>query len=574
MCELKRFISGQASFCAFSMFLLLFVSGSLYADVTATGSQSPVNPVTPGINPVYTITITNLDPSGGVFPSIEIQHNGIDISAAFISVPSTFNCSADGIFFCDQVLASATQSYQFQWATTPLEGDYPLTFIVDCGGECLGDSVAITTSVSFAPDAPSLPALTESEQAVNESLQSACDNLLSDSFVASTVGENNLREACLALQNVDDATLANAVIQLTPKQGPAQGTSTIEANNRQFDNITSRMAALRGGASGLSFNGLNLQYQDLSLPGSLFVNHSDAPSGGSAGEDGPLLIGNYGFFINGSVSFGDKASTSNELGFDVDTTGITAGMDYRYSDKFIAGGALGYVNNETDFDSNSGNMDVDGFTLSVYSTYYHDENTYLDAIFSMGWNDFSNSRSLSIGSGSPTAEVKGDSDGQEYSLSVGGGYDFYHENISFGPLVRINYIKADIDSYAESTTTGFELDYASQDVESLTTTLGGQISYAISTSKGIFTPQLIFEWAHEFKNDSRFITASFLYDTSGAALPFNLQTDDPERNYLNLGVGLSATFAAGKSAFIFYETNLQRDDIDVDTISAGLRLTF
>lgn len=574
MCKLSCFISKRILSGVFLLFLLLAASGSLYANVSATGSQSPLNPITPGVNPVYTITITSLVSTSERFPEISIELDGVDISGSFTAVPSTFNCSEDGIFFCDSLPGGATQSYQFQWATTPLEGNYPLTFIVGCGVECSGNNVNITTTVAFPTELPVLPTLTESEQSVNESLKSACASLTSETFVASSVGESNLREACLALQGADDATLANAVIQLTPKQGPAQGTSTIEANNRQSDNIASRMSALRGGASGMSLSGLNLQYKQLSLPASLFVNSSDLPSGGSAGEDTPLLIGKLGFFINGSVSFGDKASSSNELGFEVDTTGLTMGMDYRFSDRFIAGGAIGYVNNETEFDSNSGNMDVDGFTLSAYSTYYHDENSYLDAIFSLGWNDFNNSRSVTIGSSFPAANVNGDSEGQEYSLSIGGGYDFYHENLSFGPLVRINYIKADIDSYAESTTTGFELEYDSQDVESLTTTVGGQVSYAISTSKGIFTPQLLFEWAHEFKNDSRFITASFLYDTSSSSLPFRLQTDDPERDYFNLGAGVSATFAAGKSAFIFYETNLQRDDIDLDTISAGVRLTF
>lgn len=565
----RHFIAKRILACTASFVLLFIISGSLYADVTATGSQSPQNPVTPGVNPTYTITVTNLDPSTDTFPNITIQLGGVDISAAFTST----SCSADGIFFCGPLAASATANYQFQWNTAPLEGDYPMTFIVNCGS-CVGDSVAITTSVSNNINLQVPPGLNESEREVGESLQSACSALTGGTDVAGSEAENNLREACLALDNADDATLASAVGQLTPKQGPAQGTSSIEANNRQFDNISSRMASLRSGVTGISVTGLNMQYAALSLPGSLFAMQSDTPSGGSAGEDGPLLIGKLGVFINGSVSFGDKASSSNELGFDVDTTGLTFGADYRFSDKFIAGGAIGYVDNETDFDSNSGSMDVDGYTLSAYGTYYHDENSYLDAIFSVGWNDFSNTRTINVGSGFPVAEIKGDSKGQEFSLSVGGGYDFYHESFSFGPVARINYIKADIDSYAESSLTGFELDYRSQDVESLTSTLGGQLSYAISTSNGIFTPQLIFEWAHEFKNDSRFITASFLYDTSSTPLPFNLKTDGPERDYFNLGAGLSATFAAGKSAFIFYEKNLQREDIELDTISAGLRLTF
>jgi outer membrane lipase/esterase len=239
------------------------------------------------------------------------------------------------------------------------------------------------------------------------------------------------------------------------------------------------------------------------------------------------------------------------------------------------GGAIGYADNETVFDRNRGSMDVDGYTLSVYSTYYHDENSYLDAIGSVGWSDFTNRRAFDSGTASiPEVEVKGDTKGQKYALSIGGGYDFYHKGLSFGPAARLNYINAGIDSYAESSSTGFEFDYDSQDVESLTSMLGGQLSYAISTSNGIFTPQLLFEWAHEYKDNSRFITARFLYDPSSTPLPFNLQTDDPDRDYFNLGVGLSATFAAGKSAFIYYETELQREEINLDTISAGFRLTF
>ena len=556
---------------AFSFTLLFMISGLSYAEVLVSGSQSPQNPVSEGVNPIYTITVTNLDPSADIFPDISIQQGGVEVSAAFTT---TSNCGLDGIFFCGSLAASATTNYQFQWSTAPLEGDYPLTFTVNCNG-CVGDSVSITTSVLIPPDFPELPTLTESEQEVYGSVQSACSAFAGVPEEEDSQGESNLRQACLALDGADDVTLAGAVSQFTPKQGPAQGTSSVEANNRQFDNISTRMASLRSGVSGISVDGLYLQYAELTLPGSLFANQSDSPSGGSAGEDDTLLIGNLGVFINGSVSFGDKATSTNELGFDVDTTGLTVGVDYRFSDKLIAGGAIGYVNNETDFDSNRGGMDVDGYTLSAYSTYYHDENSYLDAIFSMGWNDFSNRRSVDTGIISiPVAEVNGDSDGQEYALSIGGGYDFYHQNLSFGPVARINYIKADIGSYAESSSTGFELAYESQDIESLTSILGGQLSYAISTPSGIFTPQLTFEWAHEFMQDSRFITARFLYDTSSTPLPFNLQTDDPERNYFNLGVGLSATFAAGKSAFIFYETNLQRDDIELDTISAGLRLTF
>ena len=583
----KRILS-----CTVSFVLLFIISGSLYANVTVDPViQSPPNPVTEGVNPVYDIKVTNRDTQiSDIF--IAIQRDGVNDSGSFISLTDICRAGVnnDGIngFDCGQLAAISTFKYQFQWNTPPLAGEYPLEFVVECfSGDviCNGQTVAIfpPTIVVSEPDPPPEPipppgfpeltGLTDSEQEVYESFQSACSSVIGDTPVDGVEGVNNLREACEALLNTDSATLTNAVIQMTPKQGPAQGTTSVETNKRQFDNITSRMAALRSGATGMSVAGLTLQYQELSLPASLFTTHSDTPSGGSAGSDDTLLIGKLGIFINGSVSFGDKASSSNEIGFDLDTKGLTVGVDYRFTDKFVLGGAIGYADSETDFDNNRGSMDVDGYSLSVYSTYYHDENTYLDAIGSVGWSDYTNSRAFDTGTGS-IPEVKGDTNGQKVALSIGGGYDFYHKGLSFGPVARINFFNAGIDSYAESSSTGFEFDYDSQDVESLTSILGGQLSYAISTSNGIFTPQLLFEWAHEYKDDSRFITARFVYDTSSTPLPFNLQTDDPDRDYFNLGVGLSATFAEGKSAFIFYETNLQREDINLDTISAGLRLTF
>ena len=74
----------------------------------------------------------------------------------------------------------------------------------------------------------------------------------------------------------------------------------------------------------------------------------------------------------------------------------------------------------------------------------------------------------------------------------------------------------------------------------LTTVLGGRASYAISTGLGVLLPQVRIEWEHEFKNDSRLLTARFVNDPLLQPIPFT--TDNPDRNYANLGVSLSATF--------------------------------
>ena len=51
---------------------------------------------------------------------------------------------------------------------------------------------------------------------------------------------------------------------------------------------------------------------------------------------------------------GKRDNTAQTPGFDFDTAGLTAGIDYRYSDTFVFGLALGYNRNNTDITRDRG----------------------------------------------------------------------------------------------------------------------------------------------------------------------------------------------------------------------------
>ena len=55
---------------------------------------------------------------------------------------------------------------------------------------------------------------------------------------------------------------------------------------------------------------------------------------------------------------------------------------------------------------------------------------------------------------------------------------------------------------------------------------------------------------------------------------FTVATDEPDRNYYNVGLGLAAQFARGRSAFISYETVLGRTAVANNAVTAGLRFEF
>lgn len=83
----------------------------------------------------------------------------------------------------------------------------------------------------------------------------------------------------------------------------------------------------------------------------------------------------------------------------------------------------------------------------------------------------------------------------------------------------------------------------------------------------------MFEWEHEYQDDSRIVTANFAADpTPSDDTLIKIRTDSPDRDFFNLGFGLSAVFPRGVSSFIYYETVLGLDDIVAHFITGGLRI--
>jgi outer membrane lipase/esterase len=107
---------------------------------------------------------------------------------------------------------------------------------------------------------------------------------------------------------------------------------------------------------------------------------------------------------------------------------------------------------------------------------------------------------------------------------------------------------------------------------SLTTVLEASAAYAIGTPWAVLQPTMLAEWAHEYLDNSRLISGTLIADPVQTV--FGVPTNNPDRNYFNLGAGLTATFARGISAFFFYETVLGRDNFTAHSFTAGARFEF
>ena len=419
--------------------------------------------------------------------------------------------------------------------------------------------------------------LTDNEQSLAEVLDDVCTDLFQrDTAQGLTdANEQDLLNTCNQIQLApDDETAAEAIALLTPTQASAAGSASVRIASSMAGNIGARLMALRKNSNtSLNVAGLDFTYDGKTIPsGSLAQSWVDGElRGGAAGDAN--LASPWGMFINGEVSFGDKSDSENEAGFDFEIPSLTVGVDYRYSNEMVFGAALGYSNTQADFNDDAGDLDLENINLSVYGTYYNLNGFYIDGLVKLGFNNFQTNRKLS------TAQTaQGDTDGNDFAINLSGGFNKNKGGTSYGAYARASYLQLDIDGYSETASdpnaagAGSILMFGSQSIDSLITVAGATVSHAISTERAVIVPQLTLEWEHEFADDAREISASFVFDPNNQF--FEISTDSPDRDYLNLGIGFSMVTKGGKSAYLIYERKIDQTDIEQNTIKGGLRFEF
>ncbi|MCP4369049.1 MAG: autotransporter outer membrane beta-barrel domain-containing protein [Deltaproteobacteria bacterium] len=362
-------------------------------------------------------------------------------------------------------------------------------------------------------------------------------------------------------------------------------------SNQTINIIRKNMEEIRrGGTNRIRLDSLSVYMDGKKFPTGIFADlltDGGEPLEESAGKTS--FFRKFGVFVNGTIGFGDNDKTALEPGFHFNSYELTGGIDYRFTDSFAMGLVLDYTNSDIDIDSTGGHLDTDGYSASIFGTYYVKDKFYIDGIAGLGITEFDLGRNVyfpiaSPGGGTTVASqrMNSDTEGLQKTISLGCGYNFDYKAFKFGPFGRVNYIRVDIDSFREHPSgpggagSELRLKVDSDDVKSLATAFGFQASYTVKTWWSLLptlTPQARLEWMHEFENDRRRITANFIED---ASVKFATLTNRPDKNFLNFNIGLMATFAGNrsKSAFIDYKTIIGLDDFTSHKITFGFQMDF
>jgi outer membrane autotransporter protein len=303
-----------------------------------------------------------------------------------------------------------------------------------------------------------------------------------------------------------------------------------------------------------------------------------ANKGGSAGaEASTTLTEGLNVYFSGQGEVLNRKTSTFEGGYNSNIWGVTTGADYQFAPWMLGGVALNFNQWSGDFKGNGGNFQTDSYGPTVYASFYPLDGFFADVSFRYSAKNFEKSRFASFTdfgqlktSSSPTSNSGGD------QLESGAliGYDLSVKNFTIGPRLAVNYRDLSMNGYTEKGTSGLELRYLKDSINSLQTSVGIQVSAAFSTSFGVLIPQITGDWTHEYEFNQRSISVQFAQDLRPAPTTFSYQTDRPDRDFFHVGTGIVAVLPKGFQSYINFEALLGHSYLNNYVGTVGVRLGF
>lgn len=218
-----------------------------------------------------------------------------------------------------------------------------------------------------------------------------------------------------------------------------------------------------------------------------------------------------------------------------ETFGGNVGIEFHLNPEWSIGVGVGGSSSDVDMGS-AGSADIDTVAISPYISYYRTDafgyaDFWGDLLYSYGMHSIDTRRNTGggIASGSPDADT--------HTLELTMGVNFGEEDFVHGPYVGMRYITGTVDAYTE---VGPGATYfGEQDLDSLVSILGYQVSWKLRGKSGYWVPQLRVAWEHEFEDGN----------VNGFGIPVDVYDED----LAVIGANLSYYFDNGWNLGIEYE---------------------
>lgn len=377
------------------------------------------------------------------------------------------------------------------------------------------------------------------------------------------------------VRRVATLVLENNLLAIAPDETTALAFVAPRIATGQRDNLAQRQAAMRAGAApGFSTDGLTLRGNGVplslsALPAVLGVDDDES----AANEERRTLLGGtrLGLWVNGTIGRGDRDRGRTGTGFESDLHEVTAGLDYRFTDRFFAGAALGFSRFDGDFERNQGSLEGDARSLYVYGGYSLANGLAFDASLGSLRTDYTQRRVIELyaldaaGTGYTSLGrdiARGNLDVNQVTASLGATWTIMRQAWTIAPQAQFSLIRTDYDAFTETGPSDFNLSYAKRSGNARSFSFGSYFDRTFATSVGAFRPYLRTLWYVD-SDSARDLVASFAQaNDDGTRTPISLGMDAPDRRYGSAEIGLGFSRPIGTRTVDFNAGYLQMFGFD------------
>lgn len=365
---------------------------------------------------------------------------------------------------------------------------------------------------------------------------------------------SGLNEACFQLAGLaasgSISEVQQAVAEITPEEVLMQRRMMSEQSRGQTSRVYSSQSLLRQGINP-SFVVLNGQ-----------VVPMQSYKGEAASSD---QVSPWALFGSVHIDRAEHDQTSLESGYESDAYGITAGLDYRLNEAMHVGAALDWTTQEIDYDDNAGDLESDFYNLTGYFSWFFDGFTW-DVQFGYAMGDISMARNMTFPT---TSTISADTDSDQFNLSTQIDWSYNYGSWTGRPFLRLDYLTTSVDGYTEDGSNPWAMEVGDQDLDQLTTSLGADVTYAWSTSWGVFLPS--FKISMMSESASEYEPVSFkLAGDGGSSSEFSLTPETEDDLFFQYDLGAVFVMKGGLSSFLSVQFISGYENLDAYQISGGV----
>lgn len=257
-------------------------------------------------------------------------------------------------------------------------------------------------------------------------------------------------------------------------------------------------------------------------------------------------LGPFAIWTGGFVNFGER--DTGRLDLDYTLVGVSGGIDYRFSERLVAGFGVGYGRDRTDVGDKGTESHATAYSAAFYGSYRPFDNLFVDALVGGSVLNFDSMRFVAA-DGDLT---DGKRNGNQLFASLTAAYEIRRKTWLVSPYGRLEISRSWLDGYSEGGDSTYRLSYGGQTADSAAGVIGVRANYSFDYEWGRLAPGVRAEYAHDFRGSSR---ARMGYSVLGG-FPYALDTNGETSDSANAGLTLDASFNNAWSAGLEYRMGL------------------